>query len=313
MGDGTRQTMDLRRLAYFVEACDRGSLTAASLAIDVAQPALSRQIRELEQEMGLELLHRTGRGVTPTHAGRHLLEGARRLLAESERLRDEVRSLAGATAGEAVIGMPPTVGRVLAVPLTRAVAARYPGLSLRIVEGFSGTTLEALQAGRIDLAILYDNPGIGPVVAERVAEEDLVVVGARADPQLAADATPAIADLATHPLVLPSIHHSLRQFVARHAREAGVHLPVQFEIDSLGAIIELVAEGLALTILPAAAAARDAHASRLTTWPLAGGVARQLLIATAARRPGGLPLQRLVALVREEMVALAPEVGWRIV
>ena len=92
-----------------------------------------------------------------------------------------------------------------------------------------------------------------------------------------------------------------------------MHLPVQFEIDSLGAIIELVAEGLALTILPAAAVARDAHASRLTTWPLAGGVARQLLIATAARRPGGLPLQRLVALVREEMVALAPEVGWCIV
>ena len=176
--------MDLRRLSYFVEACDRGSLTAASLAIDVAQPALSRQIRELEREMGVELLHRTGRGVAPTYAGRHLLDGARRLLAESEKLREDVRALAGATAGEAVIGMPPTVGRVLTVPLTRMLAARHPQLSLRIMEGFSGTMLEALQAGRIDLAILYENPRLALVIADPVAEEELVVVGAAANPRL---------------------------------------------------------------------------------------------------------------------------------
>lgn len=305
--------MDLRRLAYFVEACDRGSLTAASLAIDVAQPALSRQIRELEREMGVELLHRTGRGVTPTYAGRALLDGARRLIADSERLREDVRALAGATAGEAVIGMPPTVGRVLTVPLTRMLAARHPDLSLRIMEGFSGTMLEALQAGRIDLAILYENPRIGLVVAEPVVEEELVVVGAASDPRLPPGAAPDFAAVAAHPLVLPSVHHSLRQFVARRAQEQGVRLPVQFEIDSLSSMLELVAEGLALTILPAVAVARDANRERLATWQLAGGLSRQLLIATAARRPGGMPLHRLVALIRAEMVALAPVVGWRVV
>lgn len=305
--------MDLRRLSYFVEACDRGSLTAASLAIDVAQPALSRQIRELEREMGLELLHRTGRGVTPTYAGRHLLDGARRLLAESERLREDVRALAGSTAGEAVIGMPPTVGRVLTVPLTRTLAARHPQLSLRVMEGFSGTILEALQAGRIDLAILYENPRIGMVIAEPVVEEELVVVGAAQGPRLAPDATPDFAELARHPLVLPSLHHSLRLFIARRAQESDVRLPVQFEIDSLGSMLELVAEGLALTILPAVAVARDANRERLATWRVAGGLSRQLLLATAARRPGGLPLHRLVALVRAEMVAQAPAVGWRVI
>lgn len=305
--------MDLRRLSYFVEACDRGSLTAASLAIDVAQPALSRQIRELEREMGVELLHRTGRGVTPTYAGRALLDGARRLLAESERLREDVRALAGATGGEAVIGMPPTVGRVLTVPLTRAIAARHPDLSLRIMEGFSGTMLEALQAGRIDLAILYENPRIALVIAEPIVEEELVVVGAACDTRLAEDATPDLAQIATYPLVLPSAHHSLRQFVVRRAQEQGVRLPVQFEIDSLDSMLALVAEGLALTILPAVAVARDANRERLRTRQIAGGLSRQLLIATAARRPGGMPLHRLVALVRAEMVAQAGPAGWRVI
>lgn len=305
--------MDLRRLSYFVEACDRGSLTAASLAIDVAQPALSRQIRELEREMGVELLHRTGRGVAPTYAGRHLLDGARRLLAESEKLREDVRALAGATAGEAVIGMPPTVGRVLTVPLTRMLAARHPQLSLRIMEGFSGTMLEALQAGRIDLAILYENPRLALVIADPVAEEELVVVGAAANPRLEPGMTPDFAELARHPLVMPSVHHSLRSFVARRALDAGVRLSVQYEIDSLSSMLELVAEGLALTILPAIAVARDAHRERLTTWRLAGGLSRQLLIATATRRPGGLPLHRLVALLRDEMIAQAPAAGWRVI
>ncbi len=305
--------MDLRRLSYFVEACDRGSLTAASLAIDVAQPALSRQIRELEREMGVELLHRTGRGVTPTYAGRALLDGARRLLGESERLREDVRALAGATAGEAVIGMPPTVGRVLTVPLTRAIAANHPQLSLRIMEGFSGTMLEALQAGRSDLAILYENPRIALVIAEPVVEEELVVVGARDAARLPEGVTPSLAELAAHPLVLPSMHHSLRQFVVRRAQEEGVRLAVQYEIDSLSSMLELVAEGLALTVLPAVAVARDANRERLVTWRIAGGLSRQLLIATAARRPGGMPLHRLVALIRAEMVAQAPAAGWRVI
>jgi LysR family nitrogen assimilation transcriptional regulator len=112
--------MDLKQLEYFVRVAELGSFTKAALALDVAQPALSRQVRLLEVELRQNLLIRNGRGATPTDAGKLLLEHGRGILHQVERAREELGRVRGALAGRVAIGLPPSLARVMTVPLTRA-------------------------------------------------------------------------------------------------------------------------------------------------------------------------------------------------
>lgn len=112
--------MELRQLEYFVRVAELGSFTRASDMLNVAQPALSRQVRLLEVELRQTLLVRNGRGALPTEAGQLLLEHARGILHQVARTREELGRVRGALAGRVALGLPPTLARVLAVALTRA-------------------------------------------------------------------------------------------------------------------------------------------------------------------------------------------------
>ena len=127
--------MDLKQLEYFVRVAELGSFTRAAQALDVAQPALSRQVRLLEVELRQNLLLRNGRGAMPTDAGRLLLEHARGILHQVERAREELGRVGGALAGRVAIGLPPSLSRALAVPITRAVRQQLPQASVSICEG----------------------------------------------------------------------------------------------------------------------------------------------------------------------------------
>ena len=104
--------MDLKQLEYFVRVAELGSFTRAAVALDVAQPALSRQVRQLEVELRQNLLIRNGRGAAPTEAGKLLLEHGRGILHQVERAREELGRVRGALAGRVAIGLPPSVGKV---------------------------------------------------------------------------------------------------------------------------------------------------------------------------------------------------------
>ena len=119
--------MDLKQLEYFVRVAELGSFTRASIALDIAQPALSRQVRLLEVELRQNLLVRNGRGAAPTEAGKLLLEHARGILHQVERAREELGRVRGALAGRVAIGLPPSLARVLTVPLTRAFRQQRRG------------------------------------------------------------------------------------------------------------------------------------------------------------------------------------------
>ena len=144
--------MDLKQLEYFVRVAELGSFTKAALALDVAQPALSRQVRLLEVELRQNLLIRNGRGATPTDAGKLLLEHGRGILHQVERAREELGRVRGALAGRVAIGLPPSLAKVLAVPLTRAFRQQLPQASLSISEALSVTMQEWLLTGRLAAA-----------------------------------------------------------------------------------------------------------------------------------------------------------------
>ena len=150
--------MDLKQIAYFVRVAELGSFTRASIALAVAQPALSRQIRMLEVELRQNLLIRNGRGVTLTEAGRVMLEHGRGILHQVERAREDLGRARGALAGRGSVGLPPSLARLLTVPISRALHQRRPDASLSITEGLSISTQEWLQTGRLDIALMYNPP-----------------------------------------------------------------------------------------------------------------------------------------------------------
>src|SRR6476659_1235899 len=132
--------MDLRQLEYFVRVAELGSFTRAAIELDVAQPALSRQVRLLEVELRQTLLVRHGRGA----------------LHQVQRAKDDLGRLRGGLSGRVAVGLPSSVARVLTVPLTRAFRELMPDARLSLSEGLSGALEAGLVSGRLDIAVLYN-------------------------------------------------------------------------------------------------------------------------------------------------------------
>eukprot|EP01031_Cornospumella_fuschlensis_P027600 gene27600-33333_t len=171
--------MDLKQLEYFVRVAELGSFTRAAQALNIAQPALSRQVRLLEVELRQNLLVRNGRGATPTQAGLLLLEHGLGILHQVERAREELGRVRTGLTGRVALGLPPSVARVLTVPLTRAFRAKMPEAQLSISEGLSSAMQENLQNGRLDIAVLYNPSPMPGIEHTPLVQEELLLVQPR--------------------------------------------------------------------------------------------------------------------------------------
>ena len=165
--------MDLKRLRYFVCVSELGSFTLAARHLGIAQPALSRHIRQLEAECGSQLLRRNGRGAELSEVGRTVLDHARSLLEQIDRLEAGLKAAKGAPAGAVNLGMPPSVCMILVEPLFHRVRRDYPGIRLHISEAFSGDVREWLVGGRLDIGVLYSPGRAANLVGQHLLIEDL--------------------------------------------------------------------------------------------------------------------------------------------
>lgn len=280
-------------------------MSAAARRLNVAQPALSGHVQRLEQEVGVALLLRSTRGVSPTDSGALLAEEARGILDRVQGLRETLRQRADLPRGQAVVGIPTTLAPILTVPLIEAVTSRYPDISLRIVEGLSGHMVEWLQSGRVDFALVLDVGASAELTLERVATEDLFLIGPPADPVIPAALTPAgavpFAAVRGLPLILPGAPHRLRDEVESAARARGFALRIAVELDSLSNILAAVARGAGYTILSLRVAHDDASAGRVTVAPL---VEPQLERTIWLAHRSGRPLGTAAAHVREATKSL---------
>ncbi|MBA4262279.1 MAG: LysR family transcriptional regulator [Comamonadaceae bacterium] len=298
--------MDLKQLEYFVRVAELGSFTRASVALDVAQPALSRQVRLLEVELRQNLLVRNGRGAIPTEAGRLLLEHGRGILHQVERAREELGRVRGALAGRVAIGLPPSLARVLAVPLTRAFRAQLPEARLSITEGLSTTMQEWLVTGRLDIAVLYNAQPSPDIEIAPLQDEELLLVELRA-PGLAEEPPPppiTLAEVAGLPLVIPSRPNAIRMQVEVEMAAVGVRPTVALEIDGVSAILDLVADGAGAALLSRHAVARSVRPSAYRTRSIHPPLRTRLSLATSSQRPATLTQQTTQALIRQTLQAL---------
>jgi len=292
--------MDLKQLEYFVRVAELGSFTRAAGVLNIAQPALSRQVRLLEVELRQNLLLRNGRGVTVTEAGKLLLEHGRGILHQVERAREDLGRVRGALAGRVALGLPPSIAKMLTVPLTHAFRKRLPNAALSISEGLTISMLEGLQTGRLDIALLYNPPASPELDTRPLMDEELLLIGPR--PAQGRASAPAIAlrEVSTLPLVIPSRPNAIRMVVETEMAAIGCKPSISLEIDGVTAILDLVADGAGYAILPrysvAMASRPEVYQLRPITKPR---LLSRLALATAAGRTTTMTQQAMIELIQQ--------------
>ncbi len=249
--------MDLKQLDYFVRVAELGSFTRASIALDIAQPALSRQVRLLEVELRQNLLTRTGRGAIPTEAGKLLLKHGRGILHQVEVAREELAAVRGGLAGRVSIGLPPSLSKLITVPLTQAFRQQLPLAQLTLTEGFSVLMQEGLRVGNLDMAVLYNSERSPELETITLHSEELVLISRKDSIKPAAKKGStgkrqpiSLAEVAALPLILPSRPNAFRILVEGEMIAIACKPQITLEVDGLNAILSLVREGMGHAVLP---------------------------------------------------------------
>ena len=285
---GKESSIKLAVWRLVIQVAEVGSFSRAAVLLDVAQPALSRQVRALETELRETLLLRNGRGVTLTDAGRRLLEHGRGILQLVEAAREDLGAHRDEPVGNIVVGLPPSLARRLTVPLIEIFSAEMPKAKLAIIEGFSVHISEWLSSGRVDLGLVY-NPEPAPAIEiTPVLEERLCLVGkASAGPK---KKWVSLRDVTHYPLVMPQRGHIFRRLMETQAALAGVQLEIAWEVSSVPAILDLVLGGHGFAALTESAIRTHAHRKQLSVSPIRDPEIRSMLCLAMSAQKRRTPL-----------------------
>jgi LysR family nitrogen assimilation transcriptional regulator len=262
--------MELKELRNFMRVARAGSVSRAAQELRLAQPALSRQIRKLEHELGVPLFARHGRGVRLSAAGSLLLERAEAITDLVHQTSKEIRDDRSPSAGRITLGVPPAAGRLVIPPFVERFQETWPQTTLHMREGVTSSLLEWLTETRIDIAILHNPPHLETLDITPLLTERMMVIGPPAH-RLTDKKQPSsyrIRDLGELPLILPNMAHTNRRLVEHAALEHGVRLQIKIEVDSVGFANALVEKGLGYTVLTYAAVRDDVERKRLTATPI---------------------------------------------
>ncbi len=293
--------MDLKQLEYFRHVAELGSFTRAASFLSVVQPALSRQVRQLEVELGQNLFDRNGRGVVLTDAGTRLLEHTRGILTQVGRARQELEEQRNGTSGHFTLGLPPSLGRSVTVPLVKAFGQLLPNAKLATVEGLSAYILEWLNVGRVDCALVYNASASPTVDLQPLLDEQLFLVAPLATaPKRKARKTITLAELADYPLIIPSRPHAMRMSVENALAAANVKIKVAHEIECIPAVIDLVRQGHGFGVLPMNAVKSTPWVDEVRVQPILSPVLKtSLSLATSAQRPKGPLMRKAIEVIRD--------------
>lgn len=294
--------MDLRQLEHFVRVVELGSFTRAAMVLEIAQPALSRQIRALEVELHQNLLHRNGRGVTPTEAGEVLLRHARGVLHQLQLAREEIVLVGGRLAGRVSLGLPPGIARVAMLPLTRAFRERLPNAGLSVSEGFTVAMQDLVVSGRLDMAVLYYYALVPELEITPIRDEELFLIGSASagDHESPVDLR-AVAEL---PLVIPSRPSAIRMLVESGMARLGAKPRIALEVDGMAAILNLVRDGAGYAMMPLSTVYISGQRADFTVRAVTPQLTFHLVLATPTSRASTFT-QRAV---RELVLEVVPQV-----
>lgn len=244
--------MQLQQLAYFVAVAQEGSFTRAAERANVAQPSLSQQIKALEADLGAQLVHRARGKVGLTAAGETLLPIARRMLADAETARREIRELEALGRGRVRLGATPSLCTGLLPGVLAGYRRAHPGVDIVVYESGSRDLEKALLEGSLDLALvidasLGDDPEIDTVP---LLTEDLVVISPLGEPGPTGRKRLTVAELENVPLVMFRPGYDLRETTLAACRAAGFEPTFAIEGGEMDAVLEFVRAGLGAAVVP---------------------------------------------------------------
>lgn len=278
--------MEIRQLRYFVSVVENGNLTKAAAKLGIAQPALSVQIRQLERELGMQLLVRHSRGVEPTAEGAELYNLSTDLISRFVNLNQRMKELKQTEPATVVVGMTPSLRNVIGGELVARAAKCKPPVHVTVVEGLSSMLTEWLSMERLDVAVLYDpEEEIRGVRSEPLLSEGLYAFGVPA--MFTSGATTiSMQEISAFPLVLPALKSEiLSRLVFSLARSAGVSLNISAEVQSMATLRDLVLSGQQATILPFGSYVEEIDAGRLRAVKIVDPeISRDMLFSFSDRR-----------------------------
>ncbi|WP_439381504.1 LysR family transcriptional regulator [Amycolatopsis lexingtonensis] len=275
--------MELKQLLALVTVGDTGSVTKAARLLHVVQPAVSRYIRALEDEVGVPLFERSRQGMTLTPAGEVLAERARRALLELDRARAEIRPDREHVRGIVTIGLLESTVELVAAPLVEALGRRHPGIEVRILSAFSGHLRQWLDDGEVDMSLLYNVNSTPSIAVTPLLREALWAI-APPGAELGREAL-TWDRVCENRLILPVAGHGLRTLVDE---ALGTAPTIVCQTNSMPVQKRLVAAGTGWSVLPAAGVAEDVAAGRLRGGPIVDpAISRTIVLALP--RAGRIP------------------------
>lgn len=299
--------MDLRQLKYFRAVCEAGSFTKASTKLAVTQPALSKHIKALEAELGVQLFYRHGRGILLTEEGMELLDRAKPILSQVQEIKAIFNPDTKDVTGQVKLGLPPSIAAAIGSDLMRIFSEIHPKAQLLIIDAFSGYINELLVDGRIDVAVLNKAIRAPHISLDHLTTEPLHVICHQKiaqDHKFSTSETITLSAAAKLPLVLPSRHHGLRRSIENAARERDAQLNVQAECDSLSVVQDLVAEATYATILPISTVRAIISEREINSWRLVEpSLENELMLGASLHKPMTVAVKSVLTLLKEHITS----------
>ncbi len=277
--------MDSKALRFFLQVAELGNLSRAAARLHITQPALSRQIKQLEADLATQLFARTGRGLKLTAAGELLARRARPIVHELDALATEVTAQAERVTGAVAVAVSPSIGVDLAVDVIEDFRAQYPAVEIRVVAALSGAVRSGLIRGLFDLGILPQPAQTSQLALERLWSDDVYLIGPASSGLKPSEPT-RMTDALALPLILPSRDHGLRALVDGSAARHGRSPHIVLEADSRAFIVEFVRRGAGYTMLPQNTVAAELKAELLCASKIIAPVLRRhMYLAHVEARP----------------------------
>ncbi|WP_286897050.1 LysR family transcriptional regulator [Achromobacter sp. UBA2119] len=289
--------MDLVQLRYFVRVAQLKSFTKASKALHITQPALTRQVLLLEEELNVALLYRHSRGVEPTEAGARLASGAESIFRAVQDVRALVAESTSTVAGVLRIGFPPSLGGFVVGAAVQSFQRTYPDVRFELREGLSSDLQDHLLGDRLDIAILMRGADF-PLISVPLCVEDLWVVRPVGSKGTGESECCTLDDLAHQALIQPCSRQMVRQYLDSEASRLGITLNVIAEADGLAITKDLVRRGVGAHISPYSGIGAD-----IKRGVFSGGPVKDLAISRYIARRVDRPLTVATAKFQEALLA----------
>lgn len=301
--------MNLKNLEIFLRVHESGSLTKASTQLGITQPSLSRAISGLEEELGGALFHRTGRGLALTELGEAALPRIRSLITHAEEVASDLRDLGGSPTGIVTLGVLPSMMTPLVARLFNETRKRFPGIQLRIYEGFSDQIEHWVATGHVDIGVLSRYRAARQDKEEVLLDSGLMLVASSGDPLTGSDV--AFNALQGLPLVLPVYPNGLRVLVDDTAKRHGIRLNIVLEADSLKVQKDVVKQHDCFTILSPQAVFEEVAEGLLSASHIINPVlTRQAILTSTTSRPISRGAREVFKMVKNIIQGLREEFDW---